>query len=54
MIFQGRADSEIRRMVASLSAAELDDVITGRVRLGDSRDLDIAIWNAAIDEERDR
>lgn len=46
--------AQCRAKVATLSARELDDVITGRVRLGDSADLDLLMWNLAVDEERDR
>lgn len=41
-------------MVAPLTPGQLDDVITGRVRLGLDRTLDLAVWNAAITEEQNR
>jgi hypothetical protein len=41
-------------VVATMTARELDDVITGRTRVGTTQAEQLAVWNAAIDEERDR
>lgn len=38
-------------IVAALSKAQLDDVITGRARVNGDRSMDLAIWNAAIDRD---
>ena len=46
--------AELRAMVAGLSDAALDDIISGRRRLDVPPEFDLAVWNAAIDEERDR
>lgn len=40
------------QIVAPLTPGQLDDVATGRTRLGEGdTTLDLAIWNAAIDRE---
>lgn len=41
-------------LVSTMTARELDAIITGRNRLGDTQQDQLLIWNAAIDEERDR
>lgn len=42
---------ECRIKIRSLTPTELDAVITGKTRLGDNRDLDVLMWNLAIDRE---
>jgi hypothetical protein len=44
----------IRDHVRGLTAAQLDDLITGRTRVGDTPEEQLTAWNAAIDEETDR
>lgn len=46
------AEEVARQIVAPLTPGQLDDVATGRVRLGQGDTaLDLAVWNAAIDRE---
>lgn len=44
----------ILERIEALTDRELDDVIVGRTRIGDTPAEQLAAWNHAIDEERDR
>jgi hypothetical protein len=51
VLFPPVTRESVRAVVTAMSARELDDVVTGRVRLTVDEAINLAIWNAAIDRE---